>query len=296
MNKKFLFVGQSGVQAFSILLLNFIEILVFIRKHTDHRLCTDCQITLYQERTQETRKFISNSILLNTQEIKIAIPHIHHFMMAASASTIKEWKTEKYVDQKQKNWPNIGKHILAQYDEDSVIVYQAFCPEIADYATTNQRFGGPKFSFTRMSWIKTNFLWMMYRCGWASKPNQEHVLAIWIKRDGFDEILSKAYTPGTQKQANVSKDDVLVRLQWDPDHTPDGTKEQRRAIQLGLKGEILKKYATEYILKIEDITPFVLSKRPLLTEKKMQHLIVAQERVYPVQDDRTAELIGVDKI
>lgn len=56
------------------------------------------------------------------------------------------------------------------------------------------RFGGENFSFSRMSWIKTNFLWMMYRCGWASKHGQERVLAVRILRKGFDEILSKAYS------------------------------------------------------------------------------------------------------
>ena len=53
------------------------------------------------------------------------------------------------------------------------------------------RFGGDKFSFSRMSWIKTNFLWMMYRCGWTSKPGQEHVLAVRITHEGFNTILSQ---------------------------------------------------------------------------------------------------------
>ena len=78
----------------------------------------------------------------------------------------------------------------------------------------------------------------MYRSGWASKPNQECVLAVWIKRDGFDKILSEAYTPEAQKEAG--KEDIMVRLQWDPDHAPNGDKEQRRAIQMGLKGEVSK--------------------------------------------------------
>jgi len=55
------------------------------------------------------------------------------------------------------------------------------------------RFGG-NFSFQRMSWIKTNFLWMMYRCGWAQKPNQERILAVKIPREHFDTILKHAYT------------------------------------------------------------------------------------------------------
>lgn len=56
------------------------------------------------------------------------------------------------------------------------------------------RFGGPHFSIDRMTWIKTNFMWMMYRCGWAQKANQERVLAVRIKRDAFEYILSQAFT------------------------------------------------------------------------------------------------------
>jgi len=32
--------------------------------------------------------------------------------------------TERYFDQLQ-NWPRAGRHILAQYDDKSAIVYQA---------------------------------------------------------------------------------------------------------------------------------------------------------------------------
>ncbi len=57
---------------------------------------------------------------------------------------------------------------------------------------------------------------------------------------------------------------------------------------------MLKKYGTEFILKIEDITPFVLTQRRFLEEQKLKTLKVAKERVYRVDDVRTAELIGVD--
>ena len=49
-----------------------------------------------------------------------------------------------------------------------------------------------RFSLNRMSWIKPNFLWMMYRCGWATKADQEVVLAVRMKRSAFDEILRRA--------------------------------------------------------------------------------------------------------
>ena len=43
-----------------------------------------------------------------------------------------------------------------------------------------------------MSWIKPNFLWMMYRSGWGQKEGQEVVLAVKIKRAAFDTILAHA--------------------------------------------------------------------------------------------------------
>ena len=39
--------------------------------------------------------------------------------------------------------------------------YQAFNAKIAAWAVEHQRFGGPHFKEDRMTWIKTNFLWMM---------------------------------------------------------------------------------------------------------------------------------------
>ena len=89
-----------------------------------------------------------------------------------------------------------------------------------------------------MSWIKPNFLWMMYRSGWASKKDQERVLAVRITRDGFDRILSLALTGGAGKAA-AKKELAEVRLQWDPDHGPSGEPLPRRAIQLGLRNEVL---------------------------------------------------------
>ena len=46
-----------------------------------------------------------------------------------------------YVAQVQR-WPTTGRHILAHYDAESVIVYQAYRPAIGLYAATHQHFGG----------------------------------------------------------------------------------------------------------------------------------------------------------
>ncbi|MES1909485.1 MAG: hypothetical protein MHM6MM_002214 [Cercozoa sp. M6MM] len=125
-----------------------------------------------------------------------------------------------------------------------------------------------------MTWIKTNFLWMCYRSGWNSKPNQERTLAIWLKRSAFLEILNDAVISRFPHEAAAAgkfkftdetefrdwcqerKNDTtrsFVRLQWDPDHLPNGHKTQRRAIQLGIKRR--PSFANgEDILRIEDIT------------------------------------------
>ena len=61
-------------------------------------------------------------------------------MAACAAEPVKrEWKVQSYVEQRDEWWPRVGRHILAQYDEDSVVVYQAFCPEIAQYAVRHQK-------------------------------------------------------------------------------------------------------------------------------------------------------------
>ena len=91
---------------------------------------------------------------------------------------------------------NAIRCILCQFDpkSDTVVVYQAYNNTIANYAVQNQTFAGcTAFSSTRMTWIKTNFLWMQYRCGWGTKDtNQERILAIWVKRTAFDDILRQS--------------------------------------------------------------------------------------------------------
>ena len=98
--------------------------------------------------------------------------------------------TEPYIAQRAR-WPRSGRHILAQFDAESVVVYQAYRPEIGHFAARHGYFGGG-FGLGRMSWIKPNFLWMMYRSGWGTKEDQEVTLAVRLRRDAFDEILGLA--------------------------------------------------------------------------------------------------------
>jgi hypothetical protein len=87
-----------------------------------------------------------------------------------------KFKTAPYLEQRQR-WPDSGRHILAQFDAESLVVYQAYRPETSHFAAKHGYFGGA-FSLDRMSWIKPNLLWMMFRSGWGIKEGQEVTLAI----------------------------------------------------------------------------------------------------------------------
>lgn len=206
--------------------------------------------------------------------------------------------TENYLIQVS-NWPEKGKHILAQFDENSIVVYQAYRPDIGSFAVSKGYFGG-EFSLSRMSWIKPNFLWMMFRSGWGTKTGQEVILAVTIKRTAFDEILANAvhsnFIPTIYKTQEEWKETLKrspVRLQWDPDHNPMGQKVERRAIQLGLRGEILRKYSRDWIVKIENITEFVQQQRSYREYSKWTDLITPKENVYPVNNSEIIHKLGL---
>jgi hypothetical protein len=198
--------------------------------------------------------------------------------------------------------PKTGRHIIAQYDETSVVVYQAYGPAIAHFALEHGYFGG-EFSLNRMSWIKPNFLWMMYRSGWGTKVGQEVILAIRIKRSAFDTLLAEAihssFVPEVYSSEAEWKQAVArssVRLQWDPDHHPSGAKLERRAIQLGLRGEILAQYARDWIVSIEDISPFVREQYPLVQAGNWAQLTVPRETVYPIADPEIAKRLQLSTV
>ena len=119
-----------------------------------------------------------------------ATAHLGGSTSAPHAVRMTSLRVARYVEQRA-YWPTVGRHLLAQFDERGVVVYQAYRPSIAAYAVEHQRFG-VEFGFTRMSWIKPGYLWMMFRSGWATKENQERVLAVTIERVAFDAFLGAA--------------------------------------------------------------------------------------------------------
>jgi hypothetical protein len=207
--------------------------------------------------------------------------------------------TESYETQNAR-WPRSGRVILAQFDEHSVVVYQAYRAAIGRFAAQHGYFGG-EFKMDRMTWIKPNFLWMMYRSGWGTKEGQEITLAIRLRRAAFDQILASAvhssYEPGVypsdiEWRRLVATSDV--RLQWDPDHAPNSNPLDRRAIQLGLRGEVVARFAREWILGIEDISDFVREQHECFVTNGTQNLVTPKEHVYQVAESSIATKLGIE--
>jgi hypothetical protein len=208
--------------------------------------------------------------------------------------------TEPYLAQSAR-WPAAGRHILAQFDDSSVVVYQAYRPAIGLYAAAHGRFGA-SFSLGRMSWIKPNFLWMMYRSGWGSKVDQQVTLAVRLRRSGFDEILRLAVHSSfaasiyqSESEWNRALARSPVRIQWDPDHHPSGAPLGRRAVQLGLRGDVLKRYAGDWIVAIDDISEFVAAQSRHMAARAWNALITPKESVYPVIDPTLASTLMIDR-
>lgn len=179
------------------------------------------------------------------------------------------------------------KEIRAVYDNHTIRVYQAYNSVIAKEAVQLGTFG-KNFKLTRMTWIKPSFLWMMYRCGWGLKQNQEHVLAIDIKRQAFDEIVKNAVVSNysaiennlsyQEWQEQIKNSDI--RVQWDPERDIQGNALDYRSIQIGLRGQAVKNYVQDWIVNIEDITEFVIN----LRNKRQNGLdiseLLPQEKIY----------------
>jgi hypothetical protein len=185
------------------------------------------------------------------------------------------------------------RQVRAVFDARTVTVYQAYSSAIAEPAIAAGRFVSP-FKIDRMTWIKPSFLWMMYRSGWATKPDQERVLAISITREGFEWALAHAslshYDPAmyaNYEEWVARKHSTPVRVQWDPERSPLLEPLSHRAVQIGLTGEAARHYVDDWTVSITDVTRFAHEIRGLVAagdEAATTELLPA-ELPYPLSDE-----------
>lgn len=182
------------------------------------------------------------------------------------------------------------RQIYATYDDDGIYVYQAFKPSIVQAALEKGTFG-KGFSLDRMTWIKPSFAWMLYRSGYATKHRQEAILKIKLSHDGFLAILRQsvetAFNPRVYNNADEWKralDTSEVRHQWDPERHLDGRKQNRRAIQIGIRGDTVYRYVNEWIVGLQEVTQLAHTMKAAV-DNHTPLPSVPNERIYPVDND-----------
>jgi hypothetical protein len=186
------------------------------------------------------------------------------------------------------------REIRAYYNDDFIRVYQAYNNSIANSAVTNQRFISPPFKLERTTWIKPSFFWMMYRCGWGDKENQERILAIDITHEGFLWALQNSCLSlydrnvyASQQEWERIKNISPVVIQWDPERDIFLNKLDYKTIQIGLTSIAAKLYANNWILKITDITDYSKKIKGYIDNKKMAEVfdLLFSEKKYFVPDE-----------
>lgn len=185
------------------------------------------------------------------------------------------------------------QQVRAVFTEETITVYQAYSAEITRPALQAGRFV-PPFKRDRMTWVKPSFLWMMYRCGWATKPGQEHVLAVEITRDGFEWALAHAclsrYDPAQhpdRRSWSRRLRDSPVRVQWDPERSVHLRPLPYRSLQLGLSGPAVDRYVDEWLVALTDVTALASQVRAAVTDGDLDAVtrLLPAERPYPLLPD-----------
>jgi hypothetical protein len=189
--------------------------------------------------------------------------------------------------------------IRADYDRDTIAIYQAYSPAIADAALKAGKFV-PPFSFQRMTWIKPSFPWLMHRSNWGQKSGQERVLCVRVTRSGWEKALSLAvltsFVPGVftnpdewAKQFAAAQ----VHLQWDPERSLRGAGLPYYSIQVGLSRHVIREYVEEWVAQLEDYTPRVRKIYDLLQSGQADKAkrLLPPERVYPVRAELKRRLL-----
>ncbi|WP_196886451.1 DUF4291 domain-containing protein [Aureivirga sp. CE67] len=185
------------------------------------------------------------------------------------------------------------QEIRANFDRDTITVYQAYNAKIGKPAIKNNRFE-PPFSFQRMTWIKPSYLWLMERSNWGTKSNQDYILGIKIKREYWEKALSmgilthpdkEIYANGWEWEQQFSR--AKVHIQWDPERNLKGGKLQERSIQVGISRHLIEEYNEKWISEIVDLTPLTKKINQLRKQGKYKEAkrLLPSEKIYPLEKE-----------
>ncbi|MEN7551725.1 DUF4291 family protein [Rapidithrix thailandica] len=186
---------------------------------------------------------------------------------------------------------SVSKLIYADYDEEGVYVYQAFKPQTVQTAVALGTFG-KGFGLDRISWIKPSFGWVLRRTKYGTKNRMQGIAKIKLSHQAFHEIISQSIESHWNQNVFASEDVWRNRLnssdvihQWDPERDLIGRRLERQAIQIGIRGEVIKKYVSDYIIGVEDVSSLAHEISRIKKGGATNFPGVPEEKEYPISEE-----------
>lgn len=149
----------------------------------------------------------------------------------------------------------MARALLARFDADAVVVYQAYPEELGREIVEMGRFGG-SWRFDRHTRIQPSWRGTLRRYAFGERPDRERILAVRVRRAGFDALLTAALQQDFDERLYASRQAwrlatrfAPVLVEWEPD--PDGGEEVAR---LRLHGPLVRRFAEEWVVGIEDVS------------------------------------------
>jgi len=129
----------------------------------------------------------------------------------------------------------------------------------------------------------------MHRSNWGKKRGQERVLAVRIRRDGWETLLEEGVLTSHDRRAHGAKtewatafESAPVHVQRDPERTLRGAPMNGYSIQVGVGRDRIQRFVDDWVLELKDMTPMVRKVDRLLKSGKgssaKRHL--PPERIY----------------
>ncbi|KAL8900762.1 MAG: hypothetical protein Q9207_005547 [Kuettlingeria erythrocarpa] len=125
-----------------------------------------------------------------------------------------------------------------------------------------------------------------------------------MTHQSFRQLLSLASVTGHGKVMTAEEKQKQVRVQWDPERSARMEMLPYRSIQIGIAGEVMRKWVEEWIDGIEDVTEMARKLKKAIDESELEGLseeelvakgLVPTERPYDV-DKELVEILEMDSI
>lgn len=211
----------------------------------------------------------------------------------------RQLRFKPYPDQAE-SWPERGRHVLLQYDVETLVFYDACRPAIAKESAASQQISRRSNNPEKPFWLKLGFLYTMARSNWGKTQGQEHTLAHWVSRQRLQDwlgvavhvnYLSTVYESEAAWQQAKNEADILI--DWSPDHRPNGDRTARRTLQIGLRRDALAELNADEHLYIEDITEYVREQANFMRSYNSDLLLIPYERVFKIKDMDIKQRLGL---